>query len=491
MIALNATQRARRAAARPPLRRRGSTLMLVLWVVTITSLIVIPLQLSAQRQAVAGREALGRVRARWAARAAIESYIAYLEWQIDTEQEVEPTTFKEEMEELAHGTIRDVAGVLVAEYHVQHWINDELTDGPADAHAKINLNLLDEESLGKLEDITPEMIAAILDWMDPDDDVREGGAEAGYYNHPLKPYDPRNGPFKNLQELELVYGITPLLVRGEDWNLNGVLDPNEDDGPATWPDDNADGRLDAGWSALLTTSSVEPGPLADGNRLSLSTSAVSEIRNAFGIDQAQANALFHYSRAEGNTLEGLLTTPLSTITRDGQPNQGGQSGQVGQGEAAGGAGATGGTGRTRGGANRSQQNQTLGARDLTDEQIGRILAGATIGTTYAPKPGRLNINTAPVEVLELLPGVDEALADQIDWLRHGKSAGITSLVELLQIPTLSRETLAAIAPYIDVRSNTFVITASGAAIPGRTEVQLVVTIDRSSLPIRILEYIER
>ncbi len=95
------------------------------------------------------------------------------------------------------------------------------------------------------------------------------------------------------------------------------------------------------------------------------------------------------------------------------------------------------------------------------------------------------------EVLELLPGVDEALADQIDSLRHGKSAGITSLVELLQIPTLSRETLAAIAPYIDVRSNTFVITASGAAIPGRTEVQLVVTIDRSSLPIRILEYIER
>lgn len=485
MITCRSSHPHRPRLARPSPRRRGSTLMLVLWVVTITSLIVIPLQLSAQRQAVAGREALGRVRARWAARAGIESYIAYLEWQIDTEQEVEPTTFEEEMEDLAHGTIRDSNGVLVAEYHIQHWINDELADGPADAHAKINLNLLEEESLAKLEDITPEMVAAILDWMDPDDDVREGGAEAGYYNHPLKPYDPRNGPFKTIQELELVYGITPLLVRGEDWNLNGILDPNEDDGPATWPDDNADGRLDAGWSALLTTSSVEPGPLADGTRLSLSTSAVSEIRNTFGVDQAQANALFHYSRAEGNTLEGLLTTPLSTITRDGQPSQGGSGG------AAGGAGESGGPQRPRGGASRNQPNQTLGARDLTDEQIGRILAGATIGTTYAPRPGRLNINTAPVEVLELLPGVDEALADQIDSLRHGKSAGITSLVELLQIPTLSRETLAAIAPFIDVRSNNFVITAGGVALPGRTEVQLVVTIDRSSLPLRILEYIER
>jgi len=475
-----------RSPAAPRSRRRGSTLLLVLWVVTISSLIIIPLQLSAQRQAVSGREALGRVRAKWAARAGIESYIAYLEWQIDTEQEVEPTTFEEEMKDLAHGTIRDAGNVLVAEYHIQHWINDELVDGPADAHSKANLNRLDEETLTKLEDITPEIVAAILDWIDPDDDVREGGAEAGYYNHPLKPYVPRNGPFKNLQELELVYGVTPLLVRGEDWNLNGLLDPNEDDGSDSWPDDNADGRLDAGWSAVLTTGSWEPGPIEPGRgRLSLSTSAVSAIREAFGIDQSQANALFQYSRAEGNTLAGLITTPLSSIGRNGQPAQGGTSGNQ--------AGQTGGQSTRRGRQNQPQQpqGQTLGARNLTDEQLGRVLAGGTIGTTYARQPGRVNINTAPIEVLELLPGVDEALADQIDLLRHSKTMGITSIIELLQIPTLSRENLAAIAPFIDVSSNVFIITASGVALPGRTEVQLVVTIDRSSLPIRVLEYVER
>lgn len=460
--------------------RRGSTLMLVLWIVTVTTLIVVPLQLSAQRQAVSGREFLGRVRAKWAARAAVESYIAYLAWEIDTEQQTDAVAFRSKMEDLAHGSFRDANNVLIAEYHVQHWMNDELKDGPADAHAKANLNRLDEETLARLEDITPEMVAAILDWTDVDDDVREGGAEAGYYNHPLKPYNPRNGPFKNLQELELVYGITSKLVRGEDWNLNGLLDPNEDDGFETWPEDNADGHLDAGWSAVLTTASVEPGPLApNSGRISLSTSAVSAIREALGVDQNQANALFHYSRVETNTLEGLITTPLSSIGRDGNPVSSGATGQTG--------GAT----SRRGRQNQPQQTQTLGARDLTDEQLGRVLAGATIGTTYAPQPGRININTAPVKVLELLPGVDEALADQIVSLRERKTQGLTSIVDLLQIPSLSREMLAAMAPFIDVRSNVFILTARGVALPGRTEVELVVTIDRSSLPIRILEYIER
>ncbi len=461
--------------------RRGSTLMLVLWIVTITTLIVVPLQLSAQRQAVSGREFLGRVRAKWAARAAVETYIAYLAWEIDTEQQTDPVQFRAKMEELAHGAIRDASNVLIAEYHVQHWMNDDLKDGPADAHAKANLNRLDEETLARLEDITPEMVAAILDWMDADDDVREGGAEAGYYNHPLKPYNPRNGPFKNLQELELVLGVTSKLVRGEDWNLNGLLDPNEDDGFETWPEDNGDGRLDAGWSAVLTTASVEPGPLApNSGRISLSTSAVSAIREALGVDQNQANALFHYARVETNTLEGLITIPLSSIGRDGNPVA--NTGATGQ---------TGGSTSRRGRQNQPQQPQTLGARDLTDEQLGRVLAGATIGTTYAPQPGRININTAPVKVLELLPGVDEAMADQIVSLRERKTQGLTSIVELLQIPSLSRETLAAMAPFIDVRSNVFTLTARGVALPGRTEVELVVTIDRSSLPIRILEYIER
>ncbi|MEL7089101.1 MAG: hypothetical protein AAGL98_11785, partial [Planctomycetota bacterium] len=46
-------------------------------------------------------------------------------------------------------------------------------------------------------------------------------------------------------------------IEGEDLNRNGVLDPNEDDGDASPPADNADGRLDFGLREYLTVYSVE------------------------------------------------------------------------------------------------------------------------------------------------------------------------------------------------------------------------------------------
>src|ERR1043166_6895475 len=48
------------------------------------------------------------------------------------------------------------------------------------------------------------------------------------------------------------------ILYGEDANLNGLLDPNENDGPQTLPDDNRDGRLDHGIFEYLTVYSRQP-----------------------------------------------------------------------------------------------------------------------------------------------------------------------------------------------------------------------------------------
>ena len=50
----------------------------------------------------------------------------------------------------------------------------------------------------------------------------------------------------------MVLGVWPKEVRGEDWNLNNRLDPNENDGDASFPDDNADGVLDYGIAGMFT-----------------------------------------------------------------------------------------------------------------------------------------------------------------------------------------------------------------------------------------------
>src|SRR5690606_33337352 len=65
-------------------------------------------------------------------------------------------------------------------------------------------------------------------------------------------YMPANDDFRRVEELLFVKGIDSLMVFGEDRNRNQRLDPNEDDGDAAPPMDNADGQLQEGLAAYFT-----------------------------------------------------------------------------------------------------------------------------------------------------------------------------------------------------------------------------------------------
>jgi len=95
--------------------------------------------------------------------------------------------------------------------------------------AKINLNsLLDQDNSGdtlrqvlqKAQGLVPEMtddvIASIIDWMDEDDDIEEQGAENEYYLALEPAYRCKNGPVDSLDELLLVKGVTPTLLNGSE-----------------------------------------------------------------------------------------------------------------------------------------------------------------------------------------------------------------------------------------------------------------------------------
>src|SRR5262245_42208289 len=151
--------------------------------------------------------------------------------------------------------------------------------GPEDAHSKININRMTTNQLLAIEPFMSEdMVQSVQDWVDSDEVPNEQGAELPYYLSLPNSYIPRNAPMRSIAELELVAGIMQEDVRGEDWNLNGVLDPNENDGDASWPPDNADGILDRGWSGVMTAASVDGGLGASGEtRLDLTTASESEI----------------------------------------------------------------------------------------------------------------------------------------------------------------------------------------------------------------------
>lgn len=134
--------------------------------------------------------------------------------------------------------------------------------GLIDECAKLNVNVLalfqpeslqGRMSLMAIPGMTEQAADGILDWIDADDQPREFGAEFDSYISVV----PRNGPLKGIEELLLVWGVTPELLYGEDANRNGLLDPSENDGEASLPFDNADGLLDLGWSEYLTVYSQE------------------------------------------------------------------------------------------------------------------------------------------------------------------------------------------------------------------------------------------
>ncbi len=130
--------------------------------------------------------------------------------------------------------------------------------GLIDEASKLNLNTATTNMLASLPRMTPELAAAIIDWRDADSNVSMGGAESETYNRLQPAYNCKNAAFETVNELRLVYGATLDILYGEDSNLNGILDPNENDGSTSLPDDNRDGRLDPGIFDYVTVYTRQP-----------------------------------------------------------------------------------------------------------------------------------------------------------------------------------------------------------------------------------------
>jgi type II secretory pathway component PulK len=107
-------------------------------------------------------------------------------------------------------------------------------------------------------------------------------------------------------------------------------------------------------------------------------------------------------------------------------------------------------------------------------------------------PGRINVNTAPREVLAaLLGGDDQAdlLAEDIIAHRDGLMYGMQSIAELLDVESMQLSTFKEIANYVTIRSDVFTISCVATADRGNTTgttMRTVSVVDRGSTPCQIL-----
>jgi DNA uptake protein ComE-like DNA-binding protein len=413
--------------------------------------IIAGMQAGAFERAAGGREALAQVRARWAARAGIEATIAKLARDLENPHPSDAFALYDDLEAVAEGVLDGATWII------EHQLKGQRILGAADAHAKLNMNRMAQADWESLDFMTPDLVQRILDWADEDDDTRPGGAEIGVYQSMAQSYEPRNGPFLTIDELELVSGVDAFFVRGEDWNLNGVLDPEEDDGSSRgYRRNNGNGQLEAGWSAHITPISFDSVLGLSGEPLiELAAGAdARELSRRTGMAADQAQVIVDYAVNPGASMAQIIQTALNQLPSvTGQP------------------------------INRN-------VRPLTAEQLGALLDEAVMQLSAEPAPGKVNINTVHEDTITWhMPGINAFVADSLMAERRARGQGFASWADLLDVPGISRQRLAGLYDVITIRSNTFIITCRGRDVRTGLEVEMIATVDRSTLPITIHDLI--
>jgi DNA uptake protein ComE-like DNA-binding protein len=309
-----------------------------------------------------------------------------------------------------------------------------------DEASKLNLNTATLEMLQALPRMTPELAAAIIDWRDTNSDITDGGAESETYGRLRPPYNCKNAPFETVDELRLVYGVNMEILYGEDSNRNGILDANENDGDASLPTDNRDGRLDPGLLEYLTVYSRES----------------------------------NTSRTNVNNSQQLAALLQQNFTAD-RANQILQRVGGGQQPGGGGGGA---------GANTIRSVLEFYIRSqMTADEFAQIETNITASSGQYVQ-GLVNVNTASVEVLTCIPGIGTNLAPTLVSFRQSNPDRLTSLAWVAEV--LDRNSAIQAGPYLTALSYQFIadIAAVGHHSRGYRRVRFV--FDNSDTTPRIL-----
>jgi type II secretory pathway component PulK len=125
---------------------------------------------------------------------------------------------------------------------------------------------------------------------------------------------------------------------------------------------------------------------------------------------------------------------------------------------------------------------------VTQSIFRRIVDGITLQNEEM-LPGRINLNTAPQEVLATLPEVDDELASAI--VRHrGSGSGYTSIGDLLDVTGMTKEKFAKLESCVTVRSNVFRIRSQGRAESDLASATIECVVDRGGSVPRILYWLE-
>jgi hypothetical protein len=289
--------------------------------------------------------------------------------------------------------------------------------GLVDEAAKVNLNYTTSSNFQNLPQMTINTAAAMYDWQTTNTTPSNDGAKSETYTSLQPPYNCKNAPYETIDELRLVYGLNMDMLYGEDANLNGILDPNENDGMKLPPFDNQDGILDPGLFEYVTTWSHESSIGTNGTKRVVVTNTTA--------------------------LQSLFSTNFPNLTTYLTPF-------IGSGTPGGSTGTRGSTSTTGGGAAAAAASAPTSVLDfylrsgMSESQFQQV-------EPYLINPsatGMINISTATATALGCIPGIGSNMAPQVLTYRQSNPPLTPSITWLVKALSNDQAALEAAGPYI-------------------------------------------
>jgi len=339
--------------------------------------------------------------------------------------------------------------------------------GISDEESRLNVNAATPEELTKLNGLTTDIAAAILAWRG-EPGSNSMGANVDYYASLQPPYQPRNGPFQTVRELLMVRGVSPDLLFGNDPRQNGFLPAADNDEENPAGADNLPADADGGWASTLTVDSSGANVNAAGaDRVNIQTADETSLSAVNGITPEIARAIVQFrNQNQFQSIADLLdvTPPQNQNGRAGASG----AGPSGQPDPLSGAGS--------------------GSRVIDETLLMEIADDLTV-TSDRNQAGLINPNTASLETLLCLPGMDRELAQAI--ISFARSQGsFSNIAWLLKVPGMDRQLFKQIAPFVTTRSETFRILSEGRIKSTGTSQRIQVTVRVSQSDVTTLSYRE-
>jgi len=374
--------------------------------------------------------------------------------------------------------------------------------GAVDECSKININTANRDMLMRLPNAEEEVIDAIIDWRDDNDTPATYGAESEYYESLSEPYQAKNAFYDSVEELLLVKGMTLDLLYGEDTNTNGLLDANENDGNKTPPLDNSDGELERGWHPYITAYSYEKNVSGEGeSRVNINSAKKDELKQTFNkeITDKEIDAIISVRDEEKFASIGELMD--KTISSNSNNNSNNSANNNNKNNNRNNRNNNRNNRNNRNNQNKNNQNKnnnnknnnnknnnnknnnnnnTSNSISLSKEKFKNIAGKITV-SDEEELVGKININTAPKMVLNILFN-DEDLVEKIIEYRKSGEAPFDNIGELMDIQGMSKSKFIGVCGNICAKSSVFSARSSGLIERSRAYKEIYAVVDRGVDP---------